>query len=123
MSGWPLANVWLGTLIDNDDHVGRADALRAAPAAVRFLSAEPLFGPLPSLDLTGIDWVIAGAESGPGLRPLDLEWVRDLRDHWVRLGIAFFFKQVGGRSPKAGGRLLDGRTWDQFPAVRIGDRP
>jgi protein gp37 len=119
-AGWPLANVWLGTSIERDDYVRRADDLRAAPAAVRFLSLEPLLGPLPSLDLTGIDWVIVGGESGPGFRPLDLDWVRDLRDRCVRLRIPLFFKQVGGRSPKAGGRELDGRTWDEFPVpVRV----
>jgi protein gp37 len=115
MSSWPPPNVWLGTSIENDDYVSRADALRAAPAAVRFLSCEPLLGPLPSLELAGIDWVIVGGESGPGYRPLDLGWVRELRDRCVELGIPLFFKQVGGRTPKAGGRLLDGRTWDQFP--------
>ena len=119
MGTWPLPNVWLGTSIENDDYVGRADALRAAPAAVRFLSLEPLLGPLPSLHLAGIDWVIVGGESGPGHRPLDLDWVRDLRDRCVRLGIPLFFKQVGGRTPKAGGRLLDGRTWDQFPTSGV----
>lgn len=77
----------------------------------------PLLGPLPSLDLAGIDWVIVGGESGPGYRPLELDWVRQIRDRCVELGIPLFFKQVGGRTPKAGGRLLDGRTWDQFPAV------
>jgi protein gp37 len=83
----------------------------------RFLSLEPLLGPLPSLDLTRIDWVIAGGESGPQFRALDLGWVRDLRDRCARRQIPLFFKQVGGASPKAGGRLLDGRTWDEFPAV------
>jgi protein gp37 len=113
---WPLSNVWLGTSIETDDYARRAAVLRQVPAAVRFLSLEPLLGPLPSLDLTGIDWVIVGGESGPGCRSLDLGWVRDLRDRCVGLGIAFFFKQVGGRTPKAGGRLLDGRTWDELPA-------
>jgi protein gp37 len=112
---WPLANVWLGTSIESDDYVRRADALRAAPAATRFLSLEPLLGPLPSLNLAHIDWVIVGGESGPGHRPLDLDWVRQIRDRCVALGIPLFFKQVGGRTAKAGGRLLDGRTWDQFP--------
>jgi protein gp37 len=89
-----------------------------------FLSLEPLLGPLPSLELTGIDWVIVGGESGPGHRPLDLDWVRALRDRCVELGIPLFFKQVGGRTPKAGGRLLDGRSWDQFPAaIRSGGIP
>jgi protein gp37 len=112
---WPLANVWLGTSIESDDYVRRADALRAAPAATRFLSLEPLLGPLPSLNLAHIDWVIVGGESGPGHRSLDLGWVRDIRDRCVELGIPLFFKQVGGRTPKAGGRELDGRTWDQMP--------
>ena len=115
MAHWPLANVWLGTSIERDDYARRADALRAAPATTRFLSLEPLLGPLPSLDLAGIDWVIVGGESGPGYRPLDLDWVRQIRDRCVGLGIPLFFKQVGGRTPKAGGRLLDGRTWDQLP--------
>jgi superfamily II DNA or RNA helicase len=82
--------------------------------SVRFLSCEPLLGPLPSLDLTGIDWLIVGGESGAGFRPLDLDWVRDLRDRRGRA--ALFFKQVGGRTPKAGGRVLDGRTWDEYPS-------
>jgi protein gp37 len=113
--GWPLANAWLGVSIETDAYVRRADALRAAPAATRFLSLEPLLGPLPSLNLAGIDWVIVGGESGPGHRPLDLDWVRQIRDRCVALGIPLFFKQVGGPTPKAGGRLLDGRAWDQFP--------
>lgn len=114
---WPVPNAWIGTSIESDKYVGRADALRAAPAATRFLSLEPLLGPLPSLDLTRIDWVIAGGESGPGHRPVDLDWIRDLRDRCEARDIAFFFKQVGGTTPKAGGRDLDGRTWDQMPAL------
>jgi protein gp37 len=82
----------------------------------RFLSLEPLLGPLLSLDLARIDWVIVGGESGPDFRPLDLGWVRDLRDRCVSMRIPLFFKQIGGLTPKAGGRLLDGRTWDQYPA-------
>jgi protein gp37 len=115
----PFSNVWLGTSIENDRWVGRADALRDTPAAVRFLSCEPLLGPLPSLDLTGIDWVIVGGESGNGHRPMDPDWVRDIRDRCVAAGVAFFFKQWGGRTPKAGGRELDGRTWDQMPSRRV----
>jgi protein gp37 len=115
LARWPLENVWLGTSIERDDYVHRADALRAASATTRFLSLEPLLGPLPSLNLAGIDWVIVGGESGPGFRPLDLDWVRQIRDRCVGLGIPLFFKQVGGRTPKAGGRELDGRTWDQMP--------
>jgi protein gp37 len=111
----PLRNVWMGASIESDDHTVRAHHLRNTPAAVRFISAEPLLGPLPSLDLTGIDWLIAGGESGPGARPVDPGWVRDLRDRCVEAGTAFFFKQWGGRTPKAGGRELDGRTWDEYP--------
>jgi protein gp37 len=114
---WPLPNVWLGTSVESDDRVRRADHLRAAPAATRFLSLEPLLGPLPSLDLTGIDWVIVGGESGPRCRPMDAEWVRDLRDRASDQQVAFFFKQWGGRTPKAGGRKLDGRTWDELPVT------
>jgi protein gp37 len=114
---WPLPNVWIGTSIESDEYCWRADELRRTPAAIRFLSLEPLLGPLPSLDLTGIDWVIIGGESGPNFRRLDLDWVRDLRDRCTGLRIPLFFKQVGGFSPKAGGRLLDGRTWDEYPAA------
>ena len=111
----PQPNVWLGTSIENDRWTSRADALRETPAAVRFISAEPLLGPLPSLDLTGIDWLIVGGESGSEHRPMDAEWVRDLRDRCVAAGVPFFFKQWGGRTPKANGRELDGRTWDEYP--------
>jgi protein gp37 len=114
---WPLPNVWAGTSIENDDYTWRADDLRQAPAAVRFLSCEPLLGPLPSLDLDGIHWVIAGGESGPDHRKLDLDWVRGIRDRCAAQGTAFFFKQVGGPTPKAGGREIDGRTWDEMPAL------
>ena len=155
---WPLPNVWLGVSIENRRFVGRADLLRETPAAVRFISAEPLLGPLiesaaagasgeprlhvgagtgraaataagpgrgeqgqartrpQQLDLTAIDWLIAGGESGPRARPVKPEWVRDLRDASTATGTAYFFKQWGGRTPKAGGRELDGRTWDEFPA-------
>jgi protein gp37 len=116
MPPWPLPNVWAGTSIESDEYTWRADELRRAPAAIRFLSLEPLLGPLPSLDLAGIDWVIVGGESGPDFRSLDLGWVRDLRDRCVSMRIPLFFKQIGGLTPKAGGRLLDGRTWDQYPA-------
>lgn len=112
---WP--NVWLGTSIETDRYCFRADFLRKTPAAVRFLSLEPLLGPLPSLDLTGIDWVIVGGESGHGARPVNPDWVRDLRDRCVEAGVAFFFKQWGGSTPKANGRELDGRTWDEMPVV------
>jgi protein gp37 len=165
---WPLPNVWLAVSIENRRFVHRADLLRETPAAVRFISAEPLLGPLmppwesghwtpdergrhdlyegPGLDLTDIDWLIVGGESGHQARRMDLQWVRDLRDAtrcsacggsrarqgdygtegdgWcdscegVGSHTAFFFKQVGGRTPKAGGRELDGRTWDELPRGR-----
>jgi protein gp37 len=120
-ASWPLPNVWLGTSIESAEYARRGDDLRAAPAAVRFLSLEPLLGPLPALNLGGIGWVIVGGESGPHARPLDLGWVRDIRDQCLADGVPFFFKQVGGRTPKANGRLLDGRTWDDMPA-RAGAR-
>ncbi|WP_157254835.1 DUF5131 family protein [Nonomuraea typhae] len=115
LSAWPLRNAWIGTSIETDEYCWRAEEIRQTSAAVRFLSLEPLLGPLPSLDLTGIDWVIVGGESGPNHRLLDLDWVRDLRDRCLGLHVPLFFKQVGGLTPKAGGRLLDGRTWDEFP--------
>lgn len=112
---WPLPNVWLGASIESDDYCWRADKLRRTPAVIRFLSLEPLLGPLPSLDLAGIDWVIVGGESGADHRPMELDWVCDIRDRCAAAQVPFFFKQIGGPTPKAGGRLLDGRTWDQYP--------
>ena len=108
------AHIWLGTSIEDARATYRADHLRAIPATVRFLSCEPLIGPL-SLNLNGIHWVIAGGESGIRRRELNLDWVRVLRDACLREGVPFFFKQVGGRTPKAGGRILDGRTWSEYP--------
>lgn len=116
LSSWPLPNVWIGTSIESDEYCWRADELRGIPAAIRFLSLEPLLGPVPSLELSRIDWVIVGGESGPAHRELDLTWVRDIRDRCVDLRVALFFKQVGGLTPKAGGSQLDGRTWDEYPA-------
>ena len=112
---WPLPNVWVGTSIESDEYCWRADVLREIPAAVRFLSCEPLLGPLPSLDLTGIDWMIVGGESGPNCRSLNMNWVRDLRDR--RGDTALFFKQVGGVRPKAGVDSFDGRTWTNIHAL------
>jgi protein gp37 len=114
---WP-ENVWMGVSIENRRFIYRADYLREVPAAVRFISAEPLLGPLEGLDLTGIQWLIAGGESGPGHRPMKIEWVRELRDQCGDEAVAFFFKQWGGRTAKMGGRELDGRTWSEMP-----DRP
>jgi protein gp37 len=113
---WPV-NVWMGVSIENRRFVHRADSLRQTPAAVRFISAEPLLGPLEGLDLASIDWLITGGESGPGHRPVKEPWLLDLRDQCFDAGVAFFFKQWGGRSPKAGGRVLEGRTWDEYPTM------
>jgi protein gp37 len=112
---WP-SNIWMGVTIENNRWVRRADLLRRVPAKVRFVSAEPLLGPLPDLDLSGIAWLIAGGESGHVRRAPRGEWFVDLRDRCAASGTAFFFKQWGGRTPKAGGRLLEGRTWDEMPA-------
>ncbi|MEU5958777.1 phage Gp37/Gp68 family protein [Streptomyces sp. NPDC047525] len=112
---WP-ANVWMGVSVESAKELPRIDDLRRVPAAVRFLSCEPLLGPLDGLDVTGIDWVIAGGESGPRFRPMDEEWVTGIRDVCTDAGVAFFFKQWGGRTPKTLGRELEGRTWDQMPA-------
>ena len=115
---WP-PNVWMGVSVEDEDHVGRVDDLRTVPAALRFVSAEPLLGPLftetAGLDLTGISWVITGGESGPGARACDPQWVRQIRDACTDAGVAFFHKQWGGRTPKAGGRALDGRLHDAIP--------
>jgi protein gp37 len=111
---WP-ENVWMGVSIENMRWVGRADALRWVPAAVRFVSAEPLLGSLAGLDLTGIHWLIAGGESGPGHRPVQPEWIRELRDVCRAQGVPFFFKQWGGIRSKTGGRHLDGRLHSQLP--------
>jgi protein gp37 len=109
------SNVWIGVSVEDAAELARVDDLRRVPAAVRFVSAEPLLGPLTNVDLAGIDWLIAGGESGPHHRPLDPRWVRELRDRCSAAGTAFFFKQWGGRTPKAGGRVLDGREYSEMP--------
>jgi protein gp37 len=111
---WP-ANLWMGVSVEDASTMFRVDHLRSVPAAVRFLSCEPLIGALDGLDLRGINWVIAGGESGPDHRPLDPGWVTDIRDSCLKAGVPFFFKQWGGRTPKAGGRELEGRVWDEMP--------
>lgn len=111
-------NIGIGVSIERDELTRRADVLRSIPAGFRFLSLEPLLGPLPSLDLTNIDWCITGGESGPGARPCDPDWVRAIRDTCQERQVAFFHKQWGGRTPRSGGRLLDGRTWDGFPQLQ-----
>lgn len=110
-------NIWMGTSIEHMDVAHRADALRRVPAAVRFISAEPLLGPLDELDLNGIQWVIGGGESGAGHRACDPAWARGLRDACRARAIAFFWKQWGGYTPKAGGRVLDNREWNEYPEV------
>jgi protein gp37 len=111
---WP-PHIWMGVSIENRRFVHRADVLRNVPAAIRFISAEPLLGPLEGLDLTDIHWLIAGGESGPGHRPIREEWVLDLRDICDGENVAFFFKQWGGTRPKSRGRLLEGREWNAMP--------
>ena len=113
---WP-SNVWMGVSIENQQHLGRIRQLRSVPAAVRFLSIEPLLGPITSLPLHGIGWVILGGESGPKSRPMRPEWARAIRDACLRAHVPFFFKQWGGWSPKANGRMLDGREWSQYPSI------
>jgi len=108
-------NIWLGATIENRKFVHRADRLREVDAAVRFISAEPLLGPLEGLDLEGIHWLIAGGESGHRHRPVREAWITDLRDRCQDEGVAFFFKQWGGHRAKTGGRELQGRTWNEFP--------
>lgn len=144
---WPAPNIWIGTSIESDEYCWRAEALRRTPAAVRFLSLEPLLGPLPSLDLTGIDWVIAGGESGPGARPMHPNWVRSIRDQCLKAGIAFFFKQWGSwqlvseddpavsedvavqshGKPRyrigSDGSVGDSSTWTAGDAIMVGARP
>lgn len=113
---WP-ENVWMGVSVENSDYVYRIDHLRQTQALTKFLSLEPLLGPLPGLDLHGINWVIVGGESGPGARPLKEEWVLEVRDQCHAADVPFFFKQWGGVRKKRAGRQLEGRTWDAMPAL------
>jgi protein gp37 len=110
--------IWMGVSVENADYIDRIDDLRQTGAHVKFLSLEPLLGPLPKLDLRGIDWAIVGGESGPGARPINPDWVTDLRDQCIRSNVAFFFKQWGGVQKKKTGRELEGRTWDEMPEYR-----
>jgi protein gp37 len=111
---WP-ANVWMGVSVENADYTWRIDHLIRTPAATKFVSLEPLIGPLERLNLRGIDWAIAGGESGPGARPMKPEWVRSIRDQCLEAGVAFHFKQWGGVNKKRTGRILDGRIWSEWP--------
>lgn len=113
---WP-SNVWMGVSVETKKYVFRIDHLRQTGAKIKFLSLEPLLGPLPQLDLNEIDWVIVGGESGPGARPIQQEWVLEIRDQCVDSGVPFFFKQWGGVNKKRNGRLLQGRSWDQLPVA------
>ena len=108
-------NIWMGVSVENRDYTYRVEHLWKVPAAIRFLSVEPLLGPIPRLPLQGIDWVIVGGESGPGCRKIESDWVRHIRDRCLAFGVPFFFKQWGGTRKKLSGRELDGRTWDEMP--------
>jgi protein gp37 len=110
--------IWMGVSVENEDHLYRVDHLRRTSAHIKFLSVEPLLGRLNKLNLRGIDWVIVGGESGPGARPMEPEWVREIRDRCIRARVAFFFKQWGGVFKAKTGRALDGRTWNEMP-VRL----
>jgi protein gp37 len=112
-------NIWMGVTVERADYIQRIDHLRATGAHIKFLSLEPLLGPMSGLNLDGIDWVIVGGESGPGARLMSEEWVLDIRDQCIEKGVAFFFKQWGGFNKRKNGRLLEGRTWDEYPGQRM----
>jgi protein gp37 len=111
---WP-ENIWMGVSVESEQYWSRVADLKVTPAAVKFLSLEPLLGPIRADDLSGIQWVIAGGESGPKARPVQRDWIRTIRDACVEQGVAFHFKQWGGVNKKVTGRMLDGRTWDELP--------
>lgn len=113
---WP-PNVWMGVTVETGDYTNRIDDLRTTGAAVKFLSLEPLLGPVPDIELHEIDWVIVGGESGPGARPMEVEWVNDIKEQCQYSQVPFFFKQWGGFTKKKNGRVLDGRTWDEMPIL------
>jgi len=115
-------NIWMGVTVENADYLFRINDLRKTDAAVKFLSLEPLLGPIPDINLSGIDWVIVGGESGTGARPMKEEWVIDIRDECVASGVSFFFKQWGGKRKKENGRLLKGKVWDQRPDIKGSDQ-
>ncbi len=121
---WP-DNIWMGVTVEKPDYTSRIEHLRMVESAVRFLSLEPLLGPMRQMDLSGIDWVIVGGESGPGARPMAVGWVRDIHRQCHKAGVPFFFKQWGGLNKKRAGRLLDGLTYDEMPTpnVRLGEVP
>lgn len=112
-------NIWMGVTVEDNENVGRIEDLREVAAVVRFLSMEPLIGPVPDLELGGIDWVIVGGESGPGARPMQEEWVLSVKEKCEEANVPFFFKQWGGVNKKKAGRLLLGKTWDAYPEKRL----
>jgi protein gp37 len=115
---WPK-NVWMGVTVENADYTYRIDDLRNTGAALKFLSIEPLLGPIPNLNLIGIDWVIVGGESGPGARPIKEDWVVDIKEQCLHASVPFFFKQWGGVRKKKAGRELQGKFWDQIPESKV----
>lgn len=119
----PPRHIWLGVSIENTSTLGRLKHLKQTDSRTRFVSFEPLLGPLGTVDLEGIHWVIAGGESGPGARSMEIDWVREIRDQCLSQKVAFFFKQWGGRTPKAGGNTLDGRQWLEYPNEDGNGRP
>jgi protein gp37 len=114
-NGWPFSNVWLGVSVENPRFYKRIEVLADIPAEVRFLSLEPLLAPMPSLPLAGISWVVVGGESGPNCRPMQVEWVRQIRSQCTKAKVAFFFKQWGGPRKDVTGRVLDGKVWNAMP--------
>ena len=116
---WPK-NVWMGVTVEDNERLSRVEDLRRVTSVIRFLSIEPLLGPLPDLNVNGVDWVIVGGESGPGARPMREEWVVGIRDLCLKQEVPFFFKQWGGTRKKAAGRELEKQTWDQMPAMAAG---
>jgi len=118
---WP-SNIWMGTSVESADYTDRIHELQKVPAKVRFLSVEPLLGPIPRLPVRGIGWVIVGGESGPGARAMEADWVRQIRDRCIHYRVPFFFKQWGGVQKSRTGRTLDGRTWDEFPRQSVNEK-
>ena len=112
-----LPNVWLGTSVESDDYLGRIDLLRQVPACIRFISFEPLLGPIADPDLSGVHWAIVGGESGPCARPMEKRWVEQLHEACQQQDVMFFFKQWGGKRKKRSGRLFNNRTWDEYPSL------
>ena len=113
------SNIWMGVTVENGEYAHRIDCLRETGAYIKFLSIEPLLGPIPNLNLDGIDWVIVGGESGPGARPMSPLWVTDIRDQCRKAGVPFFFKQWGGVRKKKAGRELEGKMWDEMPIISL----